>query len=34
MHMPRDKATIKRLKIYKEGGKVVRYIKVYVCIII
>ena len=25
VHMPRDKATTKRLKMYKEGGKAVRY---------
>ena len=24
--MPRDKATIKRLKVYREGGKSVRYV--------
>lgn len=26
VHMPRDKATIKRLKMYKEGGRSMRYV--------
>ena len=37
VHKPRDKATIKRLQMYKSGGKAIRFVCVclflYLCVV-